>query len=227
LIGRPSTAALLVFLLGGLTPFLALPGAPAYAESTPEFDRVDRAVQVLDRFVSEPDNHGLRETLKRARAILVVPNYVRAGFVIGGTGGGGVMMMRRPEGGWNGPAFFDTIAGTLGPQVGVYRSELLMLFMTERSIERALKGSMQFGADASVAAGPIGAGERGPFADIYTYIRPVGAYAGISVSTGAVEPDRSENEVFYGRGATARSILVDGRFNTPPGDRLRKILAQF
>lgn len=216
------------FLFGSLALMSALPAGSARAESTGEGDRVDRAAQVLDRFLSDPNGHGLRETMKRARAVLVVPNYVRAGFVIGGTGGGGVMLLRRPEGvGWNGPAFFDTIAGTLGPQVGVYRSELVMLFMTERSVNRALQGSMQFGADASVAAGPIGAGERGPFADIYTYIRPVGAYAGISVSTGAVEPDRGENELFYGRGASARSILIEGRYNTESGQRLRQILAQY
>lgn len=214
-------------MLGALA-LPALAAHPVRAESAPEADeRVERAVQVLDRFITEPSAHGFRETLKRARAVLVVPNYVRAGFVIGGTGGGGVMLLRRPDGGWNGPAFFDTIAGTLGPQVGVYRSELIMMFMTERSVERALQGSMQFGADASVAAGPIGAGERGPFADIYTYIRPVGAYAGVSVSTGAVEPDRSENEGYYGRGATARSILVEGRFSTVQGDRLRQLLAQY
>lgn len=224
---RPAAAVLAAFLFGSPALIPALAATGVHAETPTENDRIERAAQVLDRFVGDPGNHGLRETLKRARAILVVPNYVRAGFVIGGTGGGGVMLVRRPQGGWNGPAFFDTIAGTLGPQVGVYRSELIMMFMTERSVERALQGSMQFGADASVAAGPIGAGERGPFADIYTYIRPVGAYAGISVSTGAVEPDRSENESYYGRGATARTILVEGRFNTSPGERLRQILAQY
>ena len=224
---RPTAAVLAAFLFSSPALIPALAATGVHAETPTENDRIERAAQVLDRFVGDPSNHGLRETLKRARAILVVPNYVRAGFVIGGTGGGGVMLVRRPDGGWNGPAFFDTIAGTLGPQVGVYRSELIMMFMTERSVERALQGSMQFGADASVAAGPLGAGERGPFADIYTYIRPVGAYAGISVSTGAVEPDRSENESYYGRGATARTILLEGRFNTTPGERLRQILAQY
>ncbi len=224
---RPAAAVLAAFLFGSLALIPALASTGVHAETPTDNDRIERAAQVLDRFVSDPNGHGFRETLKRARAVLVVPNYVRAGFVIGGTGGGGVMLVRRPDTGWNGPAFFDTIAGTLGPQVGIYRSELVMLFMTERSINRALQGSMQFGADASVAAGPIGAGERGPFADIYTYIRPVGAYAGISVSTGAVEPDRSENEGYYGRGATARNILVEGRYNTAPGERLRQLLAQY
>jgi len=210
-----------------LASSLAIGTAVAMAEPSQEAERIDKAAQVLDRFLQDPGKAGLRETLKRARGVLVVPNYVRAGFVIGGTGGGGVMLLRRGDGGWNGPAFYDTIAGTLGPQVGVYRTELIMLFMSERSIERALQGSMQFGADASVAAGPVGLGERGPFADIYTYVQPVGAYAGVSVSTGAVEPDRSENENFYGNGATARSILLDGRFNTPPGESLRQILAQY
>jgi lipid-binding SYLF domain-containing protein len=138
------------------------------------------------------------------------------------------MMMRRPEGGgWNGPAFYDTAAGTLGPQVGVYKTELIMLFMSARSVERALAGELQFGADASVAAGPLGAGEKGPWADIYTYVKPVGAYAGVSVSSGAVEPDRGENEVFYGRGATARAILVDGRFNSDKGKTLRQLLQPY
>jgi lipid-binding SYLF domain-containing protein len=225
--GRPATAVIAAFLFGGMALAPALLAGYARAETPGEGDRVERATQVLDRFLSDSNGHGLRETIKRARGVLVVPNYVRAGFVIGGTGGGGVMLLRRPEGGWNGPAFFDTAAGTLGPQVGVYRSELVMLFMTERSVNRALHGSMQFGADASVAAGPIGAGERGPFADIYTYLRPVGAYAGISVSTGAIEPDRGENELFYGRGASARSILVEGRYNTESGEKLRQLLAQY
>src|SRR5262245_64949493 len=87
-----------------------------------DVDRVERAAQVLDRFLADPGNQGLRDAIKRARAVLVVPNYVRAGFVIGGSGGTGVMMARRADGGWNGPAFFDTVAGTLGPQLGVYKS---------------------------------------------------------------------------------------------------------
>lgn len=207
---------------------MALSPARGSADSAQDVDRIERAAQVLERFVNEPANHGLRDALKRARGVLVVPMYVRAGIVIGGTGGAGIMMLRKQDGGgWNGPAFYDTAAGTLGPQVGVSKSELVMLFMSQRSVERALSGSMQFGADASVAAGPVGAGERGPFADIYTYVRPVGAYAGVSVSTGAVEPDRSENEEFYGRGATARQILVEGRFNNDHGNRLRQILAQY
>jgi len=206
---------------------LAAGTAVAIAEPSEEAERVDKAAQVLDRFLSDPGHDGVRETIKRARAVLVVPTYVRAGFVIGGTGGGGVMLLRRGEGGWNGPAFYDTVAGTLGAQVGVYKTELIMLFMSERAVDRALQGSMQFGADASVAAGPIGAGDRGPFADIYTYVKPVGAYAGISVSTGAVEADRDENESFYGKGATARTILQEGAYNTPAGDRLRQILAQY
>lgn len=225
--GRPATAVMAAILCGGMALMAGLPGWSARAQTAGEGDRIERAAQVLDRFLSDPNGHGLRETIKQARGVLIVPNYVRAGFVIGGTGGGGVMLLRRPDGGWNGPAFFDTIAGTLGPQLGVYRSELIMLFMTERSVNRALQGSMQFGADASVAAGPVGAGERGPFADIYTYIRPVGAYAGISVSTGAVEPDRGENELFYGRGASARAILVEGRYNTESGQKLRQLLAQY
>jgi len=221
--GCRAAAIAAAFLVG----CLALSPARGSADSAQDVDRIERAAQVLDRFVNDPANHGLREALKRARGVLVVPMYVRAGIVIGGTGGDGVMMLRRAEGGWNGPAFYDTAAGTLGPQVGISKSELVMLFMSQRSVERALQGSMQFGADASIAAGPIGAGERGPFADIYTYVKPVGAYAGVSVSTGAVEPDRSENEEFYGRGATARSILVDGRFNSDRGDRLRQVLAQY
>ncbi len=225
--GRPATAVMAAFLCGGMALMATLPAWSARAQTTGEGDRIERAAQVLDRFLADPNGHGLRETIKRARAVLVVPSYVRAGFVIGGTGGGGVMLLRRPDGGWNGPAFFDTVAGTLGPQVGVYKSELVMLFMTERSVNRALQGSMQFGADASVAAGPLGAGERGPFADIYTYIRPVGAYAGVSVSTGAVEPDRGENELYYGRGASARAILVEGRYNTESGQKLRQLLAQY
>ncbi len=206
----------------------ALGGEPARAAEGHNAERLDKAAQVLSRFLNDPANGGMREALKRARAVLVVPSYVRAGFVIGGTGGGGVMLMRRPEGGWNGPAFFDTAAGTLGPQLGVYKTELVMLFMSDRSIERAMQGEMQFGADASVAAGPVGAGEKGPWADIYTYIKPVGAYAGVSVSTGSVEPDRGENEEFYGRGVTARAILVEGRFNNDAkGAALRQLLAQY
>jgi lipid-binding SYLF domain-containing protein len=223
-IGRGVATLLAVSMVG----VLALGPEASRAALAQEDERIDRAAQVLGRFLSDPGNAGMREALKRARAVLVVPSYVRAGFVIGGTGGGGVMLVRKPEGGgWNGPAFYDTAAGTLGPQLGVYKTELVMLFMSERSVERALAGEMQFGADASVAAGPVGAGEKGPWADIYTYVKPVGAYAGVSVSSGAVEPDRGENEEFYGRGATARGILVDGRYNDAKGEKLRRLLTPY
>ena len=221
--GRGVAALLAVSMVGAL---VLGPDATRAAQAQ-EDERLDKAAQVLSKFLNDPGHAGMREALKRARAVLVVPSYVRAGFVIGGTGGGGVMLMRRSEGGWNGPAFYDTAAGTLGPQVGVYKTELIMLFMSERSVERALQGEMQFGADASVAAGPLGAGEKGPWADIYSYVKPVGAYAGVSVSSGAVEPDRGENEEFYGRGATARGILVDGRFNNPKGQALRQLLTPY
>ena len=92
---RPAAAVLAAFLFGSLALIPALASTGVHAETPTENDRIDRAAQVLDRFVSDPGNHGLRETLKRARAILVVPNYVRAGFVIGGTGGGGVSLSSR------------------------------------------------------------------------------------------------------------------------------------
>ncbi|MFO7734280.1 MAG: lipid-binding SYLF domain-containing protein [Candidatus Aminicenantes bacterium] len=207
-----------------LALLVASPGAhPAVGgqDAEKEILKVENAIRVLEEMMKESDKSIPLGLLERCAGIAVIPDVIRAGLVIGARHGKGVLLVRKDGAGWSDPVFIDIKGGSLGWQVGVQSADVVLVFMTGRSIENIAAGQFTLGADAGVAAGPLGrqaeASTDTEFkAEILSYSRSRGLYAGITLQGSSIQVDRKANGNFYGRdGITARDIL-DGKAPQPP-----------
>jgi len=191
-------------------------------------NEVSRAQATLQDFRNDPDMRWFRDHLKDARAVIVSPNVTRAGFVFGGSGGDAIVLARQGAGGqWAGPAFYNMGAGSVGFQIGVDVSEVVVLVMSDRGVNALLSPKFTLGGDASVAAGPVGAGAASSVtADFIAFARSKGAYAGVSLSGAVIAPDHAANAAFYGRPASPVDILVRHNVDNPAARPLRQQLQQ-
>jgi lipid-binding SYLF domain-containing protein len=180
---------------------------------------VEKARFTLENFVADHNMAALRDLLPRAKGVLVTPDLLRAGFILGGSGGSAVYLARTPDGGWAGPAFYTMGSASFGLQAGVDSSEIVLVAMTERGAKAMLDNSVKLGAGASVAAGPVGAGVAGATAnlsaDLIAYSRAKGLYGGIAVDGAVVATRDGWNQAFYGRPASATDILVRRSVTSP------------
>lgn len=207
----------------------AFTAGPAEA-ATPQQELVDKAALTAEKMVNDPELPTLRETLKQARAVLVAPSLIKGGFLVGAEGGAAVLMVRNKDGGWSAPAFYTLGSGSIGFQVGVQDSEVILVIVTDKGLQAIMDKPFKLGADASVAAGPIGgagvsaATTAGFGADIYAFANTRGAFAGISLEGTAVIKRDAWNTGYYGKGATPRAILIEGKFSNPATARLRQAM---
>jgi len=158
--------------------FLVLP-AQAYGKKEKAERLVQAATSTLTYFVDESSYSGLWDTADTAKAIVVVPNSYRGGFVFGGAAGNAVMIAKNDDGSWSGPTFLTIGSFSFGLQAGGEVSELVLLVMTNRGKEALLSTSVKLGADITVAAGPVGAGAKAKTADILAFSRSRGLYGGM------------------------------------------------
>jgi lipid-binding SYLF domain-containing protein len=164
----------------------------------------------LNAFLSDMQMTWLHQNIGRAKAILISPRMIQAGFVVGGAGGNAVLTARKSGSpGWTGPAFYKLATGSIGLQIGAEKAELVGLVMTDKALNSFLSSSFKFGGDVSVAAGPVGAGAGAPInADIVIFTRSKGLYGGLNLSGTAVNTDDTGNSAFYGHAAMPPDILV-------------------
>jgi lipid-binding SYLF domain-containing protein len=188
--------------------------------------RLETATQVLDELRQSPDQSVPGWLLDRAYAVAVVPNVIKVGLTIGGRYGKGAMVVRRDDGSWSNPVFINLTGGSFGFQIGVQSTDIVLVFMSRASIEGIVGGKVTLGADASVAAGPVGrqtsaATDIGFTAQVYSYSRASGLFAGVALDGSALTIDRSSNEDFYGRqGVMASDIIAPGAPQAPePGQK--------
>lgn len=156
----------------------------------------------------------------RSRCVVVVPELKKAAFIVGGEFGRGVMSCRSGDG-WSAPVFMQLAKGSWGFQAGAQQVDLVMLVMNESGVQKLLNNQVTLGADASVAAGPIGRhGSVGTdaqlTAEILSYSRAQGLFAGLDLSGGVLRPDEDSNGKAYGPNATARTILASREISAPP-----------
>jgi lipid-binding SYLF domain-containing protein len=169
---------------------------------------------VIKDIIRNKDDYGrIREMLKHCAGVLIVPQYLKAGLVWGGAGGSGVLLSRDENNNWSAPAFYDLGAASIGLQIGVSASEVVMVIMNERGVRAIISNEVKLGADLSVAAGPIGSrGETATtgnlVADIYSYARSRGLFAGISLEGGLIKPATDENTEFYGKGVKVEDLVI-------------------
>jgi lipid-binding SYLF domain-containing protein len=195
-------------------------GAETPREATDE--RLIHAGAVLHEIMAAPDKGIPDEVLDHAKCIAVVPHLVKGGFVFGAEGGRGVATCRT-AGGWSAPAFFAITGGSWGLQIGVEGIDLVMIIQGDKGLERLISSKFEIGADASAAAGPVGRHASADTdwklnAEILTYSRARGVFAGITLNGAAIRRDDDSTKAIYGSEISTRRILL-GEVPPPPPAR--------
>ncbi len=183
---------------------------------------VDKAATVISSFAADPDLEWFRKNIGNAKAVLIIPQNLKGAFVVGGAGGSGVLLARDSSTGeWSYPAFYTLGAISVGLQAGAESSEVVMMVMSERGMESMLTSSFKIGADVTMAAGPVGVGAKAKTADIFSYARAKGAFAGVSLDGAVVKPANKRNNAFYGSEVSPADILIRKSVQNPKADPLR------
>lgn len=219
-----------------LTALLALMLPFAANAQEKEIQRADNAVRVLSEILAIPEESIPERLLREAEAIAVMPDVVKAGLVFGGRGGKGLMAVRGSDGTWSNPSFITLGGGSFGFQAGVQSADVVLVFRNRRGVDNIVNGKFTLGADASVAAGPVGRSAQASTdgqlkAEIYSYSRARGLFAGIALDGAVIAIDNRANRRVYGRDVTARMILenrVRPQVNAVVGfrDKLEEASAQ-
>jgi lipid-binding SYLF domain-containing protein len=188
--------------------------APAFAGPRQDA-RLLTATQVVNELQQSPDQNVPHWLMERAYAVAVVPSVIKVGLGIGGRRGKGVLVVRKDDGRWSNPIFVNLTGGSFGFQVGVQSTDVLLVFTSRAGVEGIVGGKVTLGADASVAAGPVGrqtsaATDVGLTAQVYSYSRASGLFLGVALDGSALTIDHSSNASFYNRqGILASEILTD------------------
>jgi lipid-binding SYLF domain-containing protein len=195
-----------------LTALLALLLPLSASAQEKEIARADNAVRVLSEILAIPEESIPERLLREAEAIAVMPDVVKAGLVFGGRGGKGLMAVRGSDGTWSNPSFITLGGGSFGFQAGVQSADVVLVFRNRRGIDNIVNGKFTLGADAGVAAGPVGRNAQASTdgqlkAEIYSYSRARGLFAGIALDGAVIAIDNRANRRVYGRDVTARMIL--------------------
>jgi lipid-binding SYLF domain-containing protein len=209
-------------LIGGATALLValvLPGRALAEEASSQkwapTDLVLSANTTLQNFLRDPDMSWLQQNFGRAKGVLIAPEVVKAGFIFGGSGGRALLLVKDRSGQWTGPAFYTLVTGSVGFQAGISVSEVAMLVMTEKAVNALMSTSFRLGGDASIAAGPVGAGAKSDLiADFVTFSRSKGIYGGVNLDGTVVTSNDEWNSAYYGNPRlTSPDILIRGIVN--------------
>ena len=206
--------------------FISLCATTAQAKEENEQTLKD-SLSVIHEIMNSPDNQIPSNLISEAKAILIFPTLVKAGFVVGARYGEGVASMRARKTGKFGPPTFLTQGGlSIGFQIGAEAVDLVLLVMTQRGLESLLKDELTLGADAAVSAGPVGrhaeaAVDLGMRGEIYSYSRSKGAFAGVSLKGTVISTDEKANFDYYGRFFKAKDILIRGKVKKVPASGQR------
>jgi SH3 domain-containing YSC84-like protein 1 len=187
--------------------------------STSQRKRIEEAAAVLKEIHAAPDKDIPQELWTKASCVIVVPGLKKAAFVLGGEYGKGLMSCRR-NGGWSAPIFMQVGKGSWGFQIGAQSIDLVLLVMNERGTQKMLRNKVTLGAEASVAAGPVGRDARAATdaqmkAEILSYSRAQGLFAGINISGGVVKSVEEDNEDLYGPGVAPRDVVLGTSIAAP------------
>lgn len=214
---------------------LCLPAMAVHAEDPP-LVRAQNSVRTLREIMEAPDKSIPVDLLRDAKAIAVIPDVLKVGFVFGGRRGEGLISVKGPNGTWSNPSFISLTGGSVGFQIGVSSTDVVLVFRTQRGVDSIVDGKFTIGADAAAAAGPVGrnasaATDSQLKAEIYSYSRARGLFAGVALDGAVLKIDYDANAEIYGAGVTPRRIF-EGGVNRVPGpvvdfrDRLEEYTAR-
>jgi len=208
-----------VFVLSVESPLLA-------ADNEKETDRVENAGKVMSEILNVPDNIP-QDLLNKAECVIVLPSVLKAAFIVGGSYGRGVMTCRGGanfDGPWGAPTMMALEGGSFGLQIGGQATDFVLLLMNDRAAKGVLSSKVKLGGDASVAAGPVGrtasaATDATMRAEILSYSRARGAFAGVSLEGSTLRPDNDANKKLYGKEISAEDIVLKHAVKAPPSAR--------
>jgi lipid-binding SYLF domain-containing protein len=206
-----------------ITPLLAADG-PA--------QRLDKAAVVLSEIMGTPDKGIPADLIGKAHCIVIVPNFKTAGFVVGGKFGRGFLSCRTKSAGWSAPGAVRIEGGSFGLQLGASSTDLVMLIMSEQGADKLLASKFTLGAEGSVAAGPVGRTASAQtdaqmHADILSWSRTQGLFAGISLQGATLRDDMDDNTAMYGKALTGRAIVTTGVRAPAAAARLMGLLNRY
>ncbi len=202
-----------------LAAFLVLPAITSASDRDDDVKRIDKSAQVFKEIMNTPDKGIPSGLLETAKCIAIIPGDVKFAFILGGNYGRGIATCHTHKG-WSAPMFVALGGGSIGYQIGGSSTDIVMLFMNDRALQSLLSDKFKLGADASVAAGPVGrhaaaATDLKLKAEVLSYSRSHGVFAGVSLNGAVVQTDKSGDHAMYGDTVTHRQIL-DGKVAVPP-----------
>lgn len=208
-------------IMRNLLVVVALSIATVSAQSADETKRLNDSVLVLQEIMAAGDKAVPQGIMEKASGIAVFPSLLKGGFVVGGQRGRGVLSVRsKKDGTWSAPAFLTITGGSVGAQIGAQAIDLILVVQNDRGLEQLVKNQFKLGAEAGVAAGPVGreaaaATDIQMRAQILSYSRARGLFAGITLNGATIRQDRDANERFYGTAYRTGQIVFDGLAGSP------------
>lgn len=210
--------------------FLISVSSPTAAEDgDKEHLLVDKALITFKYFLYHPEMGYFKDHLKDIKGLLIVPSMIRAGLILGGEGGQGVLLVRDEKTDeWSGPGFYTIGAGSLGLQIGAQVSQVIFLIKSQKVVESLYASSFKLGGDISVAAGPVGTGAaaKGLNADIVSYSRSKGVFAGMAFDGAVIATRDSANDSYYGETVRPIDIFVSHKVSNPQAKKLLETVAE-
>jgi lipid-binding SYLF domain-containing protein len=220
--------------LSVLVLVLGLLAAPAARAASDQEVKVEEVIEVLEALSRIPEKRIPSALLRNAEGIAVIPSVLKVGLVIGGRYGKGVISVRREDGHWSDPAFVSIRGGSVGWQIGAQSTDVILVFKSRRGIEGLIDGKFTLGADASVAAGPVGrqaaaATDAQLAAEIYSYSRSRGLFAGVSLDGAVLQMENDDNALYYRSFEITPERIFAGRNAQTPSSasRLRDVLVRY
>ena len=221
------------WMMAALAALAAATAAPGAARAQDEQQAlVDRSTLAAQEMLNNRDGTDAQSVLRRARAVVICPQVLRAGFLLGGQGGSCVLVARDGGGSWSAPAFYGMGGGSIGFQAGIQDAEVMLLIMSDRGLRAVMDSQFKLGADATATFADLGGGVEGATtaalrADIVGFTRSRGLYAGISLGGTLLSSKSDWNQAYYGRPISANEIVVRMEGTNPSADPLRQVLIRY
>ncbi len=213
-------SAILVLLLGFARPAVA---------ASPAEELVEESRFSVERMLADSSLSELKGFMERARGVLIIPELVKAGFIVGAEGGSGVLLVRGGDGTWSAPVFYTLAAGSFGLQIGGQVSEVVFTLMTDGAVAAMLDNEFKLGVDLSVAVGPFGKGVEASTTtnlsdDVYAFSKAVGLFGGGAFEGAKIFSRQEWNDAYYGAAASPRAVVIERAFFNAHADNLRNAL---
>lgn len=205
-------------LIGAIATFaIANPAAAA----TPQEEKLADATDVLDQLLRIPEQTVPPALLSSAYAVAVIPDVIKVGFLLGARRGKGVLVVRQGDNAWSNPAFVTLTGGSFGWQAGAQSTDVILVFKTRKGVDNIENGKLTLGGDASIAAGPVGRSTSAATdlqleAEVYSYSRSRGLFAGVSLEGSSIAMDHRANAAFYGSPSITPSQIFAASGNAAP-----------